>query len=221
MIPYQKKVSWAARRLATHASLIPEEKGLPWRKRPTPYHVFLSEFLLVRTRADVVARVFVTLREKYPNFKRLATATEEDLGAILRPLGLRQRTSLLLRAAKYIVEKEDGRLPRTIQKLKLIPGIGDYTACAVVAFAFENPEVPSDVNILRFVSRLTGLPMEHRTKGSRNLKALVPLLSYEQGGPNLRILLDFTRLICRPRKPQCHKCPLTQKCSFFNSFVED
>lgn len=188
---------------------------LPWRQYRTPYRVFLAEQLLIRTRADVVARIFEGVVEHYPTVDALAEADETELAAVLEPLGLRKRVPLLIRAARYIVERHDSVIPSSVEELMAVPGLGRYTATAIAAFAFDSEAVPADVNILRFVSRLTGLPMEHSSKGSKDLRSLLPLLSKEEGGPSAEALLDFTRLVCRPLKPKCERCPVRKVCAFY------
>lgn len=188
---------------------------LPWRINKTPYRVFLAEFLLVRTRADVVARLYDDIVTKYPNFNRLAAATVEQLQENLEPLGLKKRAAYLQQAARFILQKYDGLLPNDVDELAQIPGVGPYTSVAIAAFAYDLQQVPADVNIFRFLSRLTGLAMEHRTKGSEQLRKLLPLMEPKAGGPELDNLLDFSRLICQPRVPNCSACPLTELCTFY------
>lgn len=190
---------------------------LPWRRVRTPYRVFLAEFLLVRTRFDVVARLFEGIINLYPDLASLASADENELAAALKPLGLKKRVLLLLRAAQYLMEQHGGQIPERMENLIEVPGLGLYTAVAIAAFAYDSPGVPADVNILRFLSRLTGLPMEHPTKGSKNLRALLPLLSRDMGGPEPENLLDFSRTVCRPRRPRCSECPLNEDCAHFAS----
>ena len=196
-------------------------EDLPWRSLRTPYRVFLAEFLLVRTRFDVVARLFEKIASHYPDIFSLANADEEQLATTLEPLGLRKRVPFLLRAARYIVEHYEGHIPEKVEELLKVPGLGLYTAVAVATFAYNSHEVPADVNILRFLSRLTGLSMKHPTKGSAELRDLLPLLSQSNEGPEPEKLLDFTRLICRPRHPRCEECPLKEKCVYFSSLSHD
>ena len=210
----------AGRMLADKASPYWLSKDLPWRKTRTPYRIFLAEFLLVRTRADVVARIFEEVVESYPSVHTLANAKEEELNVVLKPLGLRKRISLLMRAAVYLGEYHDSDIPDTIEELMAVPGLGLYTATAIAAFAYGSTKVPADVNILRFLARLTGLPMEHPTKGSQKLHSLLPLLSKGKGGPEIDNLLDFTRLVCSPRRPKCEDCPLRASCIYYLSSVK-
>lgn len=215
----QKLVAWAAAILRCDITDY-EQQRLPWRVSRTPYRTFLAEFLLVRTRADAVAKQFEKIAEAYPNLTALAQADEQNLTESLAPLGLKKRVPFLIKAANFILENYDGVIPSTLTELIAVPGLGLYSATAIVAFGFgAKNEVPADVNVLRFLSRLTGLPMLHTTKGSKELKKLLPMLSEEKGGPNAENLLDFTRLICRPQKPFCHKCPLASNCVYFSNII--
>lgn len=212
-----EKVLRAARMLRKDRTAYHGSADLPWRKLRTPYRVFLAEFLLVRTRADVVGKLFDSIVERYPDMHSLASASEQELASVLEPLGLRKRVPLLLRGAQHIVEKYKGRVPKTVKELMRVPGLGAYSAVAIAAFAYKQSEVPADVNILRFLSRLTGYPMLHITKGSRELWSMLPLLSQDVGGPEPERLLDFSRLICRPGLPRCELCPVREECAFFAS----
>ncbi len=189
------------------------ETELPWRKHRTPYRIFLAEMLLVRTRADVVADHFEEIAGRYPTTEALAFADEAELREMLRSLGLSKRIPYLIKAARYVYENHGGEIPRDVESLLKVPGIGEYTAAAILTFAYGQRMVPADVNILRFISRFTGLQMEHATKGSQELRALLPLLSEVNVDFSAENLLDFTRLICKSRKPKCQICPLFRYCS--------
>ncbi len=188
---------------------------LPWRKHRTPYRVFLAEMLLVRTRADIVAKHFERIILRYPTIQTLAFADENELKAMLQPLGLRKRVPYLIKAARYIYEYHNGKIPDDMETLLNVPGVGVYTATAILTFAYGKKLVPADVNVLRFVSRLTSLKMTHETKGSQELRDLIPLLSQSNTGLSAESLLDFTRLICKARKPRCKICVLTKYCSYY------
>lgn len=196
------------------------ETELPWRKHRTPYRVFLAEMLLVRTRADVVARLFEKIVSEYPTIEALASADENGLRETLRPLGLSKRVSYIIGAARYICEKHNGEIPDDYEALLKVPGIGTYTAAAILTFAHGKKCVPADVNVIRFVSRLTGLKMDHRTKGSPEIRNLLPSLLEADTELSAETLLDFSRLVCRARNPRCGICPLTEHCSYFRDRSE-
>jgi len=205
------RIAAAAARLAAAG---PFGEAPPWRGCKDPYAVFLAEFLLVRTRADVVKRVWKNLLERYPCFEALAWADERDLAELVAPLGLRKRVPLLLKAASYVVAHYGGVLPERPEELAAVPGMGPYTAAAVAAFAFGARAVPADVNVLRFLSRFTGIAAEHPTKGNCDLRALAAELAQAGSGPDPGSFIDFTRTVCRPRKPRCGECPVADLCHF-------
>jgi A/G-specific adenine glycosylase len=190
---------------------------LPWRHHRTPYRIFLAEMLLVRTRADVVTRIYEDIFSQYPNIFELANADERELEIALYPLGLSKRIPYIIQAARYIWDNHNGKIPRDIDTLLKVPGLGMYTAAAIAVFAYKQDFVPADVNILRFISRLTGLEMEHKTKGSKVLRELAPFLSKKYTSLHTEDLLDFTRLICRSGTPRFDQCPLTRQCAYFRA----
>lgn len=213
---FEDLISWAARRLS---GLEIPPSDLPWRVERTPYRVFLAEYLLGRTRFDVVADIFEELVGRFPDLYSLAAAPEEELARALRPLGLPalpENVRRLQAAARYLIEHHGGLIPSEVSDLLRVPGIGPYKAGAIAAFAYGKGRLEGDVNILKFLSRLTGLPMRHPTRGSKELRRLLPLLSADEGGPPPEVLLDFARRICR-RKPRCGECPLRERCFHFQS----
>lgn len=215
---HQRKVIWAGCKLTHHKITTGEQ--LPWRQYRTPYRIFLAELLLVRTRSDVVTRIYEDIFNRYPDIYALGAAKEDELGEVLHPLGLPKRMPYIIKAAQHICEVHNGQIPRDVNALLKTPGLGLYTAPAVATFAYGQAFVPGDVNILRFIARLTGLEMEHKTKGSKQLWELAPLLSENHIGLSAEKLLDFTRLICRSRTPLCEQCPLTRFCIYFREAKE-
>ncbi len=211
---FDRKVIWAGCKLARHK--IETGEKLPWRQHRTPYRIFLAELLLVRTRSDVVARIYENVFNHYPDIDALGAANEDELGEILYPLGLSKRMPYIIKAAQHICKVHNGKIPMDVNDLLETPGLGLYTAPAIATFAYGQSFVPGDVNILRFISRLTGLEMEHKTKGSKKLWELAPLLSEDCTGLSAEKLLDFTRLICRSRNPLCDECPLIKFCAFLS-----
>lgn len=207
----QNKIEWAAKRINTIKGFAPD---LPWRKEKTPYMVFVAEILLIRTRADVVANIFPEVVSKYPNIQALANANENELGRLIKPLGLKKRVPYIIKAANYIQEIHQGEIPDNVDDLIKVPGLGIYSSPAIATFAFDKKLVPADVNVFRFLSRFTGFDIGHKTKGSKILIELLPLLSEERSGLPAELLLDFTRLICRSRKPKCSDCPTRKRCNY-------
>lgn len=214
----RRKVIQAGRKLTEQE--IGSSEQLPWRTTRTPYRILLAELLLVRTRADVVARIFEEIFQEYPTIGLLANASAEELRTLVKPLGLSKRVPYIIKAAQYIRDFHDSVIPQSVDDLLKVPGVGIYTAVAIAAFAYEQQSVPGDVNILRFISRLTGLEMEHKTKGSQEIWELVPFLAQDKTGLLVEKLLDFTRLICGPKSPSCHLCVLSHRCKYYKNNVK-
>lgn len=204
----------AADAIAYWAGTAHTPERLPWRDDRTPYRIFLAEFLLTRTRADVVARVFGNVVHHYPDITSLARADPAELEPLLQPLGLGKRVRMLLSAVRHIESVYQGEIPSGQAELEAIPGIGPYAAAAIRAFAFGESVVPPDVNVLRFLSRLTGLPMAHPTRGSRELLSLAAELTSASAGPAPEEILDFCRTVCRPRNPRCPSCAIFTWCAW-------
>ena len=207
-----KKAADAVQRISMNAML--EQDKWPWRMSPSPYRVFLAEYLLVRTRADVVAKIYDSVVEMYPDIESLANAAEIELRNLLYLLGLSKRIPYLIKAACFIRDNYGGNIPCEVSELKKIPGIGDYTATAIAAFACNARLIPGDVNIFRFFSRLTGIEMMHKTKGSQELQELIEKIPDYYTDFSVGAVLDFSREICKSRKPLCRECLLNDICDF-------
>lgn len=214
-----REIGLAATRLAeVLEGETPQE--FPWRNDGDPFRVMLAEMMLVRTRADLVAPVYRELVHRWPEVAALAAASDEDVEAVLLPLGLPQRIPFFRKAAQHLLDTYGGAVPADRKQLERIPGVGRYTAEAVLAFAYGQAIVPVDVNVLRWAARVTGRPMSHATKGSAELRSVLADLA-PLGGRKAYKLLDFTRLVCRARKPRCGECPVRDLCEYGGAPQED
>ena len=214
MKTYEKDVLWGVKKLSKSIDI---NLNYPWRKEKTPYKIFLSEILLIRTRADLVLKIFPYVIERYPSIRDLALAKKEDLEELLKPLGLTDRSSRIIQAASYVQEEFDGVIPYTVNDLQNIPGIGKYTSGAIMNFGFDEKNIPADVNIFRFLSRYSGLDIGHKTKGSPELYELIDFILRMKTNIKAEILIDFTRSTCKPRNPFCLECLINQRCTYFNN----
>ncbi len=192
----------------------------PWREPGrSAYGVTVAEILLQRTTAAQVAQVYPAFLERYPAWDSLARATPAELEDELRPLGLWRQKARALRRLARILEERNGLVPGTRRELERLPGIGPYTASAVLAIVYGQAEPLLDANLARLLGRCFGM-VPYWAPGSRNrlLQALArSLVNAERSLEVSWAALDFGALVCRPRRPLCAACPLRSGCAFSRS----
>ncbi|HNT25149.1 MAG TPA: A/G-specific adenine glycosylase [Anaerolineales bacterium] len=200
------------RLLAWYAS---NARALPWRvAHPDPYAVWVSEIMLQQTRVETVGPYFARWMARFSNIEALAAAPLQDVLAAWEGLGYYSRARNLQRAAQLVVERHGGRLPANVAHLRQLPGIGRYTAGAIASIAFGQDEPALDGNIRRVLARLFNLTEDARSpQGLRRLWELAALiLPPGRAGDHNQALMDLGSLICTPRAPLCHACPLAELC---------
>ena len=189
---------------------------LPWRARAgetaDPYRVWLSEIMLQQTTVKAVAPYFLKFAARWPDVKALAAAPLEDVLRAWAGLGYYARARNLHACAQAVVARHGGHFPASEAQLMALPGIGRYTAAAIVAIAFDARAVAVDGNVERVVARLYALdkalpaakPDIHRLA-----QALVPA---ERSGDFAQALMDLGATLCTPKKPACALCPWSDAC---------
>jgi A/G-specific adenine glycosylase len=194
-------------------------RDLPWRRTTDPYAVLVSEILLQQTQVATVLPVYEAFLARWPSFAALAAAPLDEVKAITDPLGYHVRGEWLHRIAGIVTEKLDGQLPDTLEGLLALPGIGRYTAGAVLSFAFQKDAPIVDTNVDRLVGRLFDL---HAGRPPANLRqkrlwALAEALIPEGHGYLFnQALMDFGAQICTAYNPTCLFCPLRAHCQWWN-----
>jgi len=190
------------------------QRPLPWRQRSDPYAVWVAEIMLQQTRVETVIPYFVRWMERFPDVNSLAQASEEEVLRLWEGLGYYQRARNLWRAAQRIVQEHGGKLPSRLSDLRHLPGIGDYTAAAIAAFAFGQDEVALDGNLERVLTRLFDQPLPAGSaKTRRALKALARQhLPAGQAAEYNQALMDLGATICLPLSPRCEVCPVEAFC---------
>ncbi|HEY9770061.1 MAG TPA: helix-hairpin-helix domain-containing protein, partial [Coleofasciculaceae cyanobacterium] len=181
-----------------------------WRRTTDPYSILVAEFLIQRTDADTVAPIYEAFLTEYPTLERLASADVEDIAKLLQPLGLFFRAERLSETAKIIIEKYEGKVPQSETELLKLPGIGKYTARAILSQAFERPAAVLDTNVARILERFFGIKggrVKSRSLILQNAAEIIAPQS-EVGRWNLT-LLDFGAKVCTARNPKCLQCPLS------------
>jgi len=191
-------------------------RALPWRapagERAEPYRVWLSEILLQQTTAAGAAPYFEAFVRRWPNVQALAAAPLEDVMQTFAGLGYYTRARNLHACAREIAER-GGAFPRLEAELLELPGVGPYTAAAIAAIAFDEPAAPVDGNIARILSRLHAFDapvVSNRPAIDRAARALTP---QDRPGDFAQALMDIGATICRPRNPDCTRCPLQPGCA--------
>lgn len=189
---------------------------LPWRKDPTPYHVWLSEIMLQQTRVQAVLDYYTRLLEVCPTVADLAALPEDRLMKLWQGLGYYSRARSLQRAARIIVEEYGGAFPGDYAAIRALPGIGDYTAGAICSIAYGMPVPAVDGNVLRVVSRITGddsdiTAQATKKKVSAGLEKIIPT---KAAGDFNQALMELGALVCLPNgAPLCGKCPAASFCA--------
>ncbi len=212
-----ERLPWLRRRLLCWFKQ--SGRSFPWRDQGrTPYEVVVAEILLQRTTATGVARTYAGFIERYPSWDALAQAPCEGLENALRPLGLWRQKAVAFQQLAQSIEERGGVVPRSRAELERLPGIGPYTANAVLAIVYGRAEPLLDVNMARCLWRFFGSP-EPTTEGPKRwLHALA--LRLVSGKRSLQVnwaVLDFGALVCQARRPRCQECPLRASCQYAGS----
>jgi A/G-specific adenine glycosylase len=191
-------------------------RRMPWRalpgERADPYKVWLSEIMLQQTTVAAVGPYFARFLERFPTVEALARAKLDEILALWQGLGYYARARNLHRAAQVVARELSGRFPDTIAGLLKLPGIGDYTAAAIAAIAFDRPEAAVDGNVERVMARLNAVeaPLPAAKPALRELaRRLVPAA---RPGDFAQALMDLGATICVPRAPRCLVCPWSEAC---------
>ncbi len=199
-------------------------RDLPWRVGPkssadkaiNPYHVWLSEIMLQQTTVAAVIPYFEKFTTRWPDFDALAAAAETDVMAAWAGLGYYARARNLVKCARTVSSDYDGILPQDEQGLRLLSGIGDYTAAAIASIAFGRRALVVDANIERIIARIfaidTPLP-----KGKKQIKAaLDTIVPEDRAGDLAQGLMDIGASICSAKNPKCMLCPLNEDCQAYH-----
>ena len=189
-------------------------RDLPWRRRPTPYRVWVSEVMLQQTTVRAVVPYYVRFLRLFPTLRALAGARPAAVLAAWSGLGYYRRARNLHRAARTIVREHAGRFPRRLETALTLPGVGRYTAGAILSIAFGEPLPVVDGNVARVLSRLyllEGPPGAARDRRTWSLAADLTAASGAPGDLN-QALMELGATVCVPRDPGCPVCPLRRRC---------
>jgi A/G-specific adenine glycosylase len=191
-----------------------------WRKNITPYRIMIAEFMLAKTKAEQVEPIYKNFIQEFPEIVSLSKASFVDVDKYTKRLGLFQRNNHFIKSAKYIMQNLKGIYPVTRMELLKIPGIGDYVAGAIMTVCYNKPEYVIDSNIARFINRFYGLLLNGEIRRKKELvKISANLFNLQEPGKFLFALLDFTAIVCKPRKPDCGNCVIRNDCCHFEYWL--
>lgn len=193
------------------------KRWMPWRETKNPYYIWISEIMLQQTRVETVIDYYKRFIEKYPTVEALAMASEEEVLKSWEGLGYYSRGRNLQKAAKIVVSEHGGRLPKDHKALLKLPGIGDYTAGAIMSIAFNEPNPAVDGNVLRVFSRVYYIEKDIMEKSTvEEVRTMVKELMPENYcGDFSEALMELGALICIPQSPKCEACPVQSHCMAF------
>ena len=198
-------------------------RDLPWRQTRDPYAIWLSEIILQQTQVKQGWEYWERFMRRWPTVEALAAATEDEVLREWQGLGYYSRARNLHYAARQIVAR--GSFPNTIEDIKKLKGVGDYTAAAIGSIAFNLPVAVVDGNVYRVLSRYFGIDTPINTTEGKKLFAtlaqeqLLPALNREGMGAGLynQAIMDFGAIQCTPQSPKCDDCPLMESCEAFRT----
>lgn len=189
-------------------------RPLPWREQPTPYRVWVSELMLQQTRTETVLPYFAKWMEAFPDVAHLAQADLSDVLRVWEGLGYYARARYLHQGARIIQQEHGGRIPHDRAALLRLPGIGRYTAGAILSIAYGQDHPLVDGNVARVFSRLFAIEgVVSSSATQRRLWSLAErLLPAGQAGSFNQALMELGALLCTPRAPRCPECPVGDLC---------
>jgi A/G-specific adenine glycosylase len=195
------------------------KRTLPWRKKISlnkkQYYTLVSEFMLQQTQVATVIPYFNRFIKYIPNLKVLAQYDDQKLIKLWEGLGYYSRVKNLKKTAQIIIKDFNKSLPDNLLDLKSLPGIGDYTASAIMAIAFNKPIIPLDGNIERVLKRYLYLKNENQIHKDNLIKQKKIFGTSLRSSDYAQALMELGALICKPINPYCERCPISGKCKSF------
>jgi A/G-specific adenine glycosylase len=190
------------------------QRDLPWRRNKDPYRIWLSEIMLQQTRVAAVIPFYERFLEHFPTITALAAAPEAEVLRLWAGLGYYSRARNLQAAAKEIVAKHGGEFPRSAEHTLALPGIGSYTAAAILSIAFGERHAVLDGNVARVIARLGAVhgDLRESTRWQALQAAADNLLDPNAPSDWNQAMMELGAMICTPKSPQCLICPVAEFC---------
>lgn len=193
------------------------KRDLPWRRTSDPYLIWVSEVILQQTRVEQGLAYYERFTERFPDVGSLAEAGEDEVMKLWQGLGYYSRARHMHQAAKSIYDERRGQFPASYNELLKMKGIGEYSAGAISSIAYGEPQPVIDGNVMRVMARYTGITIPVNTAaGIKSIRVMLEtLIDKEQPGVFNQALMELGALVCKPKQPLCHLCPLTLECHAF------
>lgn len=197
-------------------------RDLPWRKQENAYYTWISEIMLQQTQVNTVIPYFNRWCSRFPDVETLAKADYDVLLKLWEGLGYYRRCRNIHETAKIIVRNYADTMPDTLEDLTKLPGIGDYTAGAILSIGF-NKKIPAvDANVMRIMARILMVKDPSKVKNKKRIITEVQRnISEERPGDFNQALMDLGSIVCKTGKPNCKICPVQNHCSAFASGLQD
>jgi A/G-specific adenine glycosylase len=190
------------------------QRSLPFRDSRNPYHIWISEIMAQQTQIDTMIPYYLRWIEQFPTIQSVALAQESEILKAWEGLGYYRRARFIHAAAKKLVNEFGSIFPENYDDIRSLPGIGDYTAGAIISIAFNKPVLAIDGNVIRVVTRLFGIgddPSKKTTIDSIKEK-ISPFLDNESNYILTQAWMELGALVCTPKNPKCLDCPLNKEC---------
>ena len=199
-----------------------QKRDLPWRQTSDPYAIWVSEVMLQQTQVSTVIPYYSRWLQKFPTVVALAQAEEQQVLKLWEGLGYYARARNFHRAAGIVDKEFSGIIPDDYSAFRNLPGVGDYTAAAVLSIAFGRKLAVVDGNVKRVIARL--LMLEEAVNDIKNYDQFAgyagQLLATNSPSAHNQAMMELGALICRPRQPVCGDCPVSQNCRAFASHCQ-
>ncbi len=195
------------------------KRTLPWRKNVSQskkhYYTLVSEFMLQQTQVVTVIPYFNRFINKIPNLKKLSKIPDRELIKLWEGLGYYSRVRNLKKTAKNIISKYHGEIPNNYEDLISLPGIGNYTANAILAIAFNKSYIPLDGNIERVLKRYLYLRKDKEIQKDNLIEKKSIFGISSRASDYAQALMELGAMICKPKNPECSKCPISKNCKSY------
>lgn len=195
------------------------KRELPWRETDDPYRIWLSEIILQQTRVQQGMDYWWRFVERFPRVEDLAAASEDEVMLLWQGLGYYSRARNLHKAAQLVVERGQTPFPKTFEDVLALPGVGEYTAGAIMSFAYDAPYPAADGNVYRVLSRLMDSDEPFDTTAGKKLFRQFAWDILDREHPRLHnsAIMELGALFCTPGQPDCAHCPLTGQCKAYEA----